>query len=88
MNMLFKTRYERKSRRCDKIIHKAMRIPVDIHERNLKICVTVQLKHLCKLKFLDHLWLPFIEQPQSDIVFFAIITFRVYKILVKNENME
>ena len=28
MNMLFNTNYETKRRRCDKTIHKAMRIPV------------------------------------------------------------
>ena len=34
MNMLFKTKDEIKRRICDGNIHKAMRIPVDIHERN------------------------------------------------------
>ena len=77
MNMLFKTKDERKISRCDRNIHKAMRIPVDIHEWNKKFTVTVQPKNACKLEFLDHLWLPFLDQPQSDIVFFLIITFHI-----------
>ena len=34
MNTLFKTNNERKIRICDKSIHMAMRIPVDIHQTN------------------------------------------------------
>ena len=34
MNKLFKTNDEIKIRICDRIIHKAMRIPVDIHQTN------------------------------------------------------
>ena len=49
-----------------------------------------QIKHLCysstknafKLEFSDNLWLPFIDQPQSDIVVFEIITFQIYIVLV------
>ena len=37
MNMLFKTKDEIKIRRCDRNIHKAMIIPVDIHETNKKL---------------------------------------------------
>ena len=33
--------------------------------------------------FTYHLWLPFLDQPQSDIVVFAIRTFHIYNILVK-----
>ena len=60
MNMLFKTEGD-----VIKKIHKAMIIPVDIHERNKKFTVTVQPKNACKLEFVDHLWLPFIDQTQS-----------------------
>ena len=35
-----------------------------------------------KFTFPDNLWLPFIDQPQSDEVVFAIISFDVYKYLV------
>ena len=35
------------------------------------------------MQFADHLWLPFLHQPQSDIVFFALITFQICTILVK-----
>ena len=34
------------------------------------------------MEFADHLWLPFVDQPQSDIVIFSIITFHTYNILV------
>ena len=33
MNMLFKTEAVRKIRRCGRKIHKAVRIPVGIHEK-------------------------------------------------------
>ena len=49
MNMLFKTKDEIKRRRFDRNIHKAMRIPVDIHETNKKFTITVQPKTACKL---------------------------------------
>ena len=56
-------------------IHKDMRIPVDIHEINKKLTVTVHPKNACKLEFVDHLWLPFLDQPQSDIAVFVVINF-------------
>ena len=34
------------------------------------------------MEFADHLWLPYLDQPQSDIVVFAMITFQIYNILV------
>ena len=45
MNSLFKTNYERKRSICDKSINKAMRIPVDSHQTNKRLYVTVQQKH-------------------------------------------
>ena len=72
MNTLFKCNYERKGGRFYQSIHKSMIIPVDIHQTNKKFYFTVQPKNACQLKFEDHLWLPFLDQPQSDIVFFAI----------------
>ena len=71
---------------CDRSMRKSMRIPVEIHQTNKKFCVTVQPKHSCKLEFVDHLWLPFLHQPQSDIIVFAIINFQIYKILVKKSK--
>ena len=44
--------------------------------------VTVQPP--CKLEFADHLWLPFLDQPQSDILVSVIITFQIHNILEKN----
>ena len=66
MNMLFKTKAVRKIRRRDRKRHKAMVIPVDIHEQNKKFTVTVQPKSSCKLEIVDHLWLPFLDQPHSE----------------------
>ena len=60
MNMLFRTKDERKGSRGDRNIHKAMIIHFDICEANKKITVTVQPKNVCKLEFADHLWLPFL----------------------------
>ena len=59
-----------------------MRIPVEIHERNKKLTVIVQPKNACKLEFLYHFWLPFLDQPQYDIVVCAITIFQIYNILV------
>ena len=46
--MLFKTKDKGKIRRCDINIHKDMRIPVDINERNKNFTVTVQPKIACR----------------------------------------
>ena len=75
MNTLFKTYDEIKRMICDKIIHKAIRIPVEIHQTNIKFSATVQLKNACKLELVNYLWLQFLDQPQYGIVVFAIITF-------------
>ena len=82
MNTLFKTNDERKRRIFDRSIHKAMIIIVDVHQTNKKFSVTVQPKNACKQELVDNLWLPFIDQPHSDIVVFSIITFQIYNILV------
>ena len=65
-----------------------MVIPVDIHEQNKKFTVTVQPKSSCKLEIVDHLWLPFLDQPHSEIVVFAIINFQIYNILVLKRKHE
>ena len=85
---MFKNTYWKKRRKQDRNIHKAVRIPDDIYRTNKKLFVTVQPKNACKLEFVDHLWLPFLDQPQSDMVVFAIINFRIYNICCKNGNME
>ena len=84
--MLFKTKDVRKGRKYDKKIHKSMIIPVDINEINKHFTVTVQPKNACKLEFVDHLWLPFIDQPQSDILVFEIITFHIYNIIISKRK--
>ena len=80
--MLFKANDVRKRSRCDRKIHKAVIIPVEIHERNKKFTVTVKPKNAGKLEFLDHFWLPFLDQPQYDILVFAITTLHIYNIIV------
>ena len=59
-----------------------MRIPVDIHQKKEKFSITVQPKSARKLEFPDHSWLPFLDQPRSNIVVFARISFQIYNILV------
>ena len=44
MYMLFKTKDVRKRRKFDRKIHKAVRITVDINEKNKRFTVTVQPK--------------------------------------------
>ena len=45
--MSFKTKNVRNRRICDRKIHKAMIIPVEIHEENKKFTVTFQPKNTC-----------------------------------------
>ena len=82
MNMLFNNYDEIKIRICDRNIHKAVQITVGIYQRNKELFVTVQPKSAYKLEFIDRLQLPFLDQPQSDIVVFAIITCHIYNIIV------
>ena len=84
MNILFKNNDEIKRGRCYRNIHKAIQIPVYIYKTNKKFFVTVKQKNACKLEFVGHLWITFLDQPQSDIAVFAIINFHIYNILVKN----
>ena len=65
INMLYNTKYEIKISRYDINIHKAIIIPAYIHKINKKFTVTVQPNNSCELEFADHLWLPFLDQPQS-----------------------
>ena len=81
MNTLFKTGYEKKRRKWDKSIHKAIIITIDIHQTNKKFSVIFQQKNACKLEFADNWWLPSLDQPQSDIVVFDLINFHIYNII-------
>ena len=62
--------------------HKGVRILYHIFQTNKKLFVTVNPINACKLRFSDHLWLPFLDQPQSDVLVFAIIYFEIYINLV------
>ena len=70
MTMLFHTKDVMKRRRWYGKTHKDMIIPVDIHEINKLFTVTVQPKNACRLDVVDHLWLPFLDQPQYDKLVF------------------
>ena len=63
-------------------IHMAIRTPDGIFQTNKTFIVTIHPKNACKVKFDEHLWLPFLDQPQSDVFFFAIINFQLYIIMV------
>ena len=54
-----------------------MIIPVGIHERNKSSLLQFNQKMYVKLESVDNLQLQFIDQPQSDIVVFAIINFQI-----------
>ena len=55
MNMLFNNKDITKRRICDRKILKSMIIPVDNHEINKKITVTVQPRNACKMEFVNYL---------------------------------
>ena len=82
MNILFKTEDEMKRRMCVINIQKYMIINFDVHETNKKFAFIIQPKNACKLEFAYHFWLLFLDQPQSSIVVFVIITFQIYYVLV------
>ena len=62
--------------------YKAMKIPDGIFKTNKKSFVAVHPKNPYKPEFSDNLWPAFLDQPQSYVVVFEIISFRIYIILV------
>ena len=50
-------------------------------KNNKKLLVTVDPQNVLKMKFADNLWLPFLDQPQLDVVLFAIFSLTFTKIL-------
>ena len=62
--------------------HKAIKIPDGSFQTNKKLFDMVNPKSACKLEFADHLWIPFLDQPQSDVVDFAILYFHIHIMLV------
>ena len=83
MNTLFNNNYGRKRGKYGRNIQKAMIIPGGIYQTKKRLFVTAEPKNVCELGFADHWWLPFLDQSQSDIIVFAIITFQIYTILVQ-----
>ena len=79
---MFKNNNATKKGKLNMNIDKTMRISDGSPHNNKKLYVTVNTKPSCKLEFLDHLWLPFIGQPQSDVIVFAMISLYIYKIIV------
>ena len=73
-----------------------------IFQNNKRLFIAVNPINACNLGFSDHLYLPFIDPTQSDVVFFAIIYICTYinhfttwkhgistnYIIVFNENLE
>ena len=53
-----------------------------IYQNSKRLFVRVNPINIYKFEFSYHLWLPFLDQPQSDVVFFAIIYFQIYKNIV------
>ena len=71
----------RKIRKLNMNRHKTMgNINRICQNNNIKI-ITVNPKNVCKMEFADNLWLPFLDQPRSDVVVFEIISFGIYIIL-------
>ena len=60
--------------------HKVVIITGQIYQNNKKLFVTFNSRNECRMDFADRLWLPFIDQSQSDVVVFVIIYFCIYKI--------
>ena len=48
--------------------------------------VTVHPIDVYKMALPDNFWFPFLDQPQSYVVIFAIIYFYIYKYIVKEWN--
>ena len=63
-------------------IQKDMRITNRKVQTNDNLFVTVNPNNACKQEFYDNLWLPFLDQPQSDVLVFAIFPFYICKTLV------
>ena len=61
-----------------KNIHKAMRNLVYLHPAKKRFSVTIKPKMHVIWDFADNLWLPFLDQTQSDTVVFEIFNFQIY----------
>ena len=48
--------------------------------------MTVHPKISYKVEFYDHLWLPFINQPQTEKVIITLISFDIYTFMVIKWN--
>ena len=60
-------------------IYKATIITDENFQTNNKLFVMFHTKNACKLEFADHLWLPFLDQKQLDVLVFVIISLHIYK---------
>ena len=65
---------------------KGYNIPDSICQTNKKIFVAINPNNGCKMEFADYLSLPYLDQPYSDVVVFANISYQIYKILVTKWN--
>ena len=55
-----------------------MIIPDDICQTIKELFVIIIPTPPCKSEFADHLWLPFLDQQQRDVLVFAIISLHIY----------
>ena len=62
--------------------HKYMRIPHRTWKIENKLFVTFNTRYAYILVFPDHMWIPFIDQPQPYVVVFSTIYFNIYKYIV------
>ena len=76
---MFMKNKEIKISKINMIEHKAIIIPYNVYQTNKKLFVAVNPKFSFRLESADNLCLPFIYQPQSDVVAFTIIFFRYIK---------
>ena len=77
MNTLFSKNNGIKIRKSNMNKHRNTIILDCICQKNKKLFVIVNPRNACKMGFSDHLWLPFLDQPQSYVVAFAMIYFDI-----------
>ena len=75
---MFREKNGIKRRKLNVNKHKAIRIT----DRIFHFVLEVNTRNACKMKFTDHLWLPFLDKPQSDDILFAMIYLSANKNIV------
>ena len=76
---MFKKKHGRKISNLNMNTHKSVIIPDRICQNSKSFSLTFYPRNTCKMDFSKHLWLPFLGQPQSDVVVFEIIYSDIYR---------